>query len=170
MKSFPFLMTYIKICPWSASYTPVMLHSHWHYWSSSLHKGYPWYKFESHTIFWSWDTSEGGGGGWGVYPPTPYFPCSLYLCMLTIVAKRCTFKNLFRSCLPSYVVVLPCNFTEGNILYYMFCIFSFASKFWNTNVDITRMYLNASLEWLSPWGSWTPSIKRGHRVFLSYMF
>ena len=77
-----------------------------------------------------------------------YFPCSLYPCMLTIVAKRCTFKNLFRSCLPSYVVVLPCNFTEGNILYCMFCIFSFASKFWNTKVDITRMYLNASLEWL----------------------
>ena len=48
--AFPFLMTYLKICLWSISYTPVMLHSQWHYWSSSLHKGYPWHKVPSHTI------------------------------------------------------------------------------------------------------------------------
>ena len=48
------------------SYTPVMLHSQWHYWSSSLHKGYPWYKVPSHTISRSWDTSGGRGVREGV--------------------------------------------------------------------------------------------------------
>ena len=43
---------------WSVSYTPVMLHSQWH-WLSSLNKGYPWYTFQAHTISWSWDTSRG---------------------------------------------------------------------------------------------------------------
>ena len=57
MKSFPFLMTYLKICLWSVSYTPVMLHSQWHYWSSTLQKGYPWYKIPSHSISRSSDTS-----------------------------------------------------------------------------------------------------------------
>ena len=60
------------------SYTPVMLHSQWHYLSSLLHKGYPWYKFPSLTISRSWDTS---GGGEGVYPLSlnSYIPCmSMY--------------------------------------------------------------------------------------------
>ena len=57
MKSFPFLMTYLKICLRSVSYTPVMLHSQWHYWSSTLQKGYPWYKIPSHSISRSSDTS-----------------------------------------------------------------------------------------------------------------
>ena len=56
MTSFSFLMTYSKICPWSVSYRPVILHSQWHYWSSSLHKGYLWYKFQPHTISRSWVT------------------------------------------------------------------------------------------------------------------
>ena len=57
------------------SYTPVMLHSQWHYGSSSLHKGYPWYNVPSHTISTSWD-----GRGWArVYtPPIPYFPYPMY--------------------------------------------------------------------------------------------
>ena len=35
MKSFQFLMTYLKICFWSWTYTTVILHSQLHYWSSS---------------------------------------------------------------------------------------------------------------------------------------
>ena len=67
MRSIPFLMTYLKTCFWTVICTPVIWHSQWHYWLSSLHKGYPWYKFPSHTISWSWDTSEDGG----VYLPLP---------------------------------------------------------------------------------------------------
>ena len=64
-----------KICFWSVIYTTTILHSQWHYWSSSLHKRYPWYKFSSHTISWGWDTSW-----WEVdiYLPTAYFPYPLY--------------------------------------------------------------------------------------------
>ena len=53
---------------------------------SSLHKGYPWHKFQSHAISGSWETSERVG----VYPP----PLTSYIipCMLAIVAKRCIFK------------------------------------------------------------------------------
>ena len=58
-----------------------------------------------------------GGGGPGVYtlPPTS----QIIPCMLTTVAKSCTFKkkqNTLRSFLSSSVVVLPCSFTEGSIL------------------------------------------------------
>ena len=60
MKSFPILLTYLKICLWSVSYTPVMFPSQWHYWSPLLHKGCPWYKIPSHSIFRSWDTSVWG--------------------------------------------------------------------------------------------------------------
>ena len=58
------------------NYTPVMLHSQWHYWPSSLHKGYHWYKVPSHTISRSWDTSR----GWArVYTPLIlYFPYPMY--------------------------------------------------------------------------------------------
>ena len=59
------------------SYTPVMLHSQWHYWSSSLHKGYLWYKVPSHTISRSWDTSRGTG----CILPYPLLPIS-HVCSL----------------------------------------------------------------------------------------
>ena len=137
----PLLMVYLKICFWSVIYTPVILHSQWRYWWPSLHKRYPLYKFPSHAISSSWDISR----GWGVY--TPLTPTSQIPCMLTIVAKNVYVKiklNLCRNCLPIYVVVLPCNFTGGNISYYMFCIFSFASKFYNAQMNIPRMYLPAS--------------------------
>ena len=65
------------------SYTPVMLHSQWHYWSSSLHKGYPWYKVPSHTISRSWDTSWGGGRGF--IPPYMLIPISdIYPCITPV--------------------------------------------------------------------------------------
>ena len=48
---------YSEICLWSVSNTLVMLHSQWHYWLSSLHKEYLWYKFQAHVISRSWDTS-----------------------------------------------------------------------------------------------------------------
>ena len=67
--------SYLKICFWSVTCTAVILHSQWHYWPSLLHKGYPLYKFPSHTISLSWITS---GGRDGVYPSTPYVPYSLY--------------------------------------------------------------------------------------------
>ena len=76
-KLFPFLMTHLKICLWFVSYTPVMLHSQWHYWSSSLHKGYLWYKVPSHTISRSWDTSRGAG----CILPYPLLPIS-HVCSL----------------------------------------------------------------------------------------
>ena len=40
------------MCFWSV--TSFMLHSQWHYWLSSLHKGYPWYKFQPQIISTSW--------------------------------------------------------------------------------------------------------------------
>ena len=87
MKSFPFLMTYLKTCFWPVIYTPVILHSQWYYWLSSLRKRYPWYKFPSHTISCSWHTRR------GVYTPSYSLPPTSHIsCMLTIVAKRCTFK------------------------------------------------------------------------------
>ena len=55
---------------------------------------------------------------------------------------------LLRSYLPSYVVVLPCSFTESNILYCMFYLFSFASTFWNTGIDFQRIHLTVSAKWL----------------------
>ena len=144
-------MAYLKICLWSVSYTPVMLRSQWHHWSPSLHKGYPWYKVPSHTISRSWDTSGGEGGGWrgGMYIPLPpYFPYPLYAHYSSKKVYVQIKYSLFRSCLPSYVVVLPCSFTEGNISYYMFCILIFSSKFWNTKMDISRIYLTGSPKWL----------------------
>ena len=60
------------------SYTPVMLHSQWHYWSSSLRKGYPWYNFPSHAISRSWNTS---GGRWVYTPSYPLLPIS-HVCPL----------------------------------------------------------------------------------------
>ena len=67
------------------NYTPVMLHSQWHYLPSSLHKGYRWYKVPSHTISRSWDTSKGGGKG--VYPPYPLLPISHVCPCITPVHK-----------------------------------------------------------------------------------
>ena len=69
-------MTYLKVFLWSVNYTPVMLNSQWHYWSSSLHKECSWYKIPSHFISRSWDTSvwwrSQRGGGY--IPPTSYLP------------------------------------------------------------------------------------------------
>ena len=64
----------------------VILHSRWRFWPSSLHKGYPWYKFPSQP-FLEVETPVGGEGIVSPLPPTSHIPC-----MLTIVAKRCTFR------------------------------------------------------------------------------
>ena len=75
-----------KNLPLVVSYTPVMLHSQWHYWSSSLHMEYPWYNVPSHTISRSWDTS-GGRGGPGCIPPNPLLPRSHVRQCITPVHK-----------------------------------------------------------------------------------
>ena len=74
---FHLLITNSKICLWSVSYTRVMLHSQWHYWLSSLHKRYPWYKVQVHTR--SWDASG------GAYPKPSH--SILSPCGITILAK-----------------------------------------------------------------------------------
>ena len=68
-------------------YTPAMLHSQWHYWSLSLHNGYPWYKFPSHTIYRSWDTSGGLEVGRGCIPLYLLLPISHVCPCITPVHK-----------------------------------------------------------------------------------
>ena len=120
------------------SYTPVILHSQWHYWSSSLYKGYPWYNVPSHTISRSWDTSGGWGVGEGVYPLAPpshipsmpmYNTCSQAVYPVMLLSwSAASLKVIFRTTCFAYSV--------------------FASKFWKTMMNIPRMYLTVSSKWL----------------------
>ena len=126
----------------AVSYTPVMLHSQWHYWS--LHKAYPWYKVPSHVISRSWDTSEERVGWVRVYTPpsrashAPCMPvyntCSQDVCPVMLLSwLAASLKVIFRPTCFAYSV--------------------FANKFWNTMMNIPRMYLTpsgSSLEAVEP--------------------
>ena len=75
----------------------------------------------------------------GVYTPTPHFPYYPLQDHYTIKTPNV------------YVVVLSCSCTEGSILYYIFYLFNFSSKLWNTNMDSTRISLCFIIVYRNTW-------------------
>ena len=120
------------------SYTQVMLHSHWYYWTSSCTRDIPGTRF--HLIpFLEVEILVGGGGCAKVYSPlspTSHIPCILMnntcsqaVCPVMLLSwPAAWWKVIFRTTCFAYPV--------------------FASKFWNAKMNIPRMYLTASSKWL----------------------